>query len=174
MQTARDGVGLRYVHVWHAPYRRVLIAWCSLVLVLGMGSGYAAMSTVPVEDLARKANTIVLGTVTRLESAWDARYTAIHTDVTLTVELVLIGRHEEEVTLRVLGGIVGGMGMRTSIDAVFRNGERVIVCLNTHTVPYTVVGMQQGKFEVTDNTVIRASEYWDLEAFIEAVRTAAR
>ena len=150
------------------------MTWCSLVLVLGVGSGYAAMSTVPVEDLATKADAIVLGTVTRLESAWDARYTAIHTDVTLIVELVLIGPQKEEVTLRVQGGIVGGMGMRTSIDAVFRNGERVIVCLNTHTVPYTVVGMQQGKFEVTDNTVIRASEYWDLEAFIEAVRTAAR
>jgi hypothetical protein len=150
------------------------MTWCSLVLVLGVSSGYAAMSTVPVEDLARTADAIVLGTVTRLESAWDARYTAIHTDVTLTVELVLIGLQEEEVMLRVQGGIVGGMGMRTSIDAVFRNGERVIVCLNTHTVPYTVVGMQQGKFEVTGNTVIRASEYWDLEAFIEAVRTAAR
>ena len=174
MQTARDGVGLYYVHVWHAPYRSILTAWCSLVLALGVGSGYAAMSTVPVEDLAMEANTIVLGTVIQQASAWDARYTAIHTDVTLAVELVLIGPREEKVTLRVLGGRVGSMGMRTSIDAVFRNGERVIVCLDTHTVPHTVVGMQQGKFEVKDNTVARASESWDLQAFIEAVRTAAR
>jgi hypothetical protein len=150
------------------------MAWCSLVLVLGMGSSYAAMSTIPVEDLARQADTIVLGTVTRLESAWDAQYTAIHTDVTLAVELVLIGPQEEVVTFQVPGGSVDGMGMRTSIDAVFRNGERVIVCLNTHTVPHTVVGMQQGKFEVTGNTVTRANEHWDLEAFIEVVRTAAR
>ena len=174
MQTARDGVGLRYVQGQRALYRRALIAWCSLGLVLGVCSGYAAMHPLSIEDLARKADMMVLGTVIQQTSAWNAQYTAIHTDVTLAVERVLIGRQEGEVTLRVPGGRVGSMGMRTSIDAEFQDGQRVIVCLDTHTVPSTVVGMQQGKFEVRDNTVTRAGERWSLAAFIEAVRTAAR
>jgi len=66
------------------------------------------------------------------------------------------------------------MGMRTSTDAVFQEGERVIVFLDTSPVPSTVVGMQQGKFEVKDNMVTRADETWSLDAFIAAVRTAAR
>ena len=86
MQTTRDGVGLRHMHVRHAPYRKALIAWCSLVLVLGVCTSYAAMRKLPLEDLARKADTIVLGTVTQQVSTWNAQYTAIYTDVTLEVE----------------------------------------------------------------------------------------
>ena len=150
------------------------MAWCSLVLVLGVCTGHAAMRTLPMEDLARKADMIVLGTVTQQASAWDAQHTAIYTDVTLAVERVLTGPPEEVVTFRVQGGRVGGIGMGTSNDATFRDGERVIVFLDTRADPSTVVGMQQGKFEVTDNTVTRAGENWSLEAFIAAVRTAAR
>ena len=40
MHTARDDVGLRHVHAGHAPYRKALIAWCSLVLVLDMPRRY--------------------------------------------------------------------------------------------------------------------------------------
>ena len=148
------------------------MAWCSLVL--GVCSAYAVMIPWPLEELAKKADMMVLGTVIKLESAWDARYTAIHTDVTLAVERVLIGPPKKEVTFRILGGRVGGMGMRTSSDAKFQDGERVIVCLDTYTVPSTVVGMQQGKFAVEDDKVIRADEAWRMDDFIEAVRTAAR
>ena len=132
------------------------------------------MRKLPMEDLARKADTIVLGTVTQQESAWDAQHTAIYTDVTLAVERVLAGTPAEVVTLQVAGGSVGGMGMRTSNDAVFREGERVIVFLDTSAVPSTVVGMQQGKFAVKDNMVTRADETWSLDEFIAAVRAAAR
>ena len=99
------------------------MAWCSLVLVLGVCTGHAAMRKIPIKDLVRKADTIVLGTVIRQESAWDAHHTAIYTDVTLAVERVLAGTPGEMVTLRVAGGRVGGMGMRTSNDAVFREGN---------------------------------------------------
>jgi len=174
MQTARDGVGLRHVYAWHAPYRKALIAWCNLVFILWICAGHAAMRKISLADLVGKADTIVLGTVTQQVSAWDARYTAIYTDVTLAVELVLTGHQGGVVTFRVPGGVVKGMGMGTSNDATFRVGERVIVCLDTNAVPNTVVGMQQGKFTVEDNVVIRADETWSLNEFIAAVRTAAR
>ena len=174
MPTARGRVGIRHVYAWHAPYRKALIAWCNLVLVLWVCAGHAAMRKISIADLVRKADTIVLGTVTQQASAWDDQHTAIHTDVTVEVEQVLTGLPGEVVTLRVLGGVVGSMGMGTSNDATFQVGERVIVCLDTNTVPSTVVGMQQGKFTVEDNMVIRADETWSLNEFIAAVHTAAR
>src|SRR5439155_16336608 len=128
----------------------------------------------PLEELARKADTIVLGTVTKQKSAWDVQRTAIYTDVTLEVEGVLAGTPGEEVILRVAGGSVAGMGMRTSNDAVFKAGERVIVFLDTSAVPNTVVGLQQGKFTVKDNMVTGGGEAWDLNTFMAAVRAAAR
>ena len=173
MPTARDDVAPRHVPIWHAPYRKALIAWCNLALVLWVCAGHAAMRKIPIKDLVRKADSIVLGTVIKQASAWDAQYTAIYTDVTLAVERVLAGTPGEMVTLRVAGGRVGGMGMRTSNDAAFQEGERVIVFLNTSAVPSTVVGMQQGKFALQDNMVTRADETWSLDEFIAAVRTVA-
>ena len=174
MHTVRGGVGLRHVHTWCAPYRKALIAWCSLVLVLGVCTGHAAMRKLPIEELARKADTIVLGTVIKQQSAWDAQRTAIYTDVTLEVKRVLAGTPGKEVTLRVAGGSVEGIGMRTSNDALFKADEQVIVFLDTSAVPSTVVGMQQGKFTVKDDMVTRADELWNLDTFIAAVRAVAR
>ena len=174
MHTARDCIGQRHGQTWHTPAKRVLIAWCGLVLILGVCAGQAAMRYLSLEELVRKADTIVLGTVIQQESAWDAQHTAIYTKVTLAVERVLVGPSMQAVTLQVAGGIVGGVGMRTSNDAVFREGERVIVCLDTSAVPGSVVGLQQGKFLVQDDTVSGADETWSLDAFIAAVRAIVR
>ena len=174
MQTARDSVGRRSGQTRHAPSKKMLIAWCGLGLILGVCTGQAAMRYLSLEELARKADTIVLGTVIHQESAWDAEHTAIYTKVTLAVERVLVGSPMQTVTLQVAGGAVGGVGMRTSNDAVFREGERVIVCLDTSAVPGSLVGLQQGKFLVQDDTVSRADETWRLDAFSAAVRAVAR
>src|SRR5215510_6075445 len=84
-------------------------------LVLMAHPGHAAMRKLQLEEIARQADTIVLGTVTHQESAWDAHHTAIHTDVTVAVERALVGSQD-----RIAGGLVGSMGMRTSVDPVLR------------------------------------------------------
>lgn len=149
-----------------------LLALCGLCLMTQ--AGHTAMLALDLGALVRQADTIVLGTVTHQESAWDAHHTAIHTDVTVAVERALVGSPGDEVTFRIAGGIVGGMGMRTSNDPVFRDGDRVIVCLNTTSVPASVVGMQQGTFPVRDDIVISAGETVSLEDFMTAIRTVAR
>ena len=169
MQIVKGGVQRRSVRTWHSLYSIVLAVWCSLIL--GMHPGHAAMLKMSVEDLSRQADTIVVGTVTQQQSAWDAQHTAIHTDVTVAVERVLAGTPGDTVTLRVAGGIVEGIGMSTSNDAVFQDGERVIVFLDTTAFPGRVVGMQQGKFTVKDNLVTRADEAVNLEEFIATVRS---
>ena len=171
MQTAQDGGRRRNVKTWHGLYRRrVLVVLCSLIL--GTHPGHAAMLKMSVEDLARQADTIVVGTVTQRQSAWDAQHTAIYTDVTVAVERVLAGTPGDTLTLRVAGGIVEGMGMGTSNDPTFQDGEQMIVFLDTTTIPSSVVGMQQGKFTIKDNLVTLADETVSLEAFIATVRSA--
>jgi len=127
-----------------------------------------------LDTLIRQADTIVLGTVTHQASAWDVHHTAIHTDVTVAVERAMVGSPGDQVTFRIAGGIVGSMGMRTSNDPVFRDRERVIVCLDTTSVPARLVGMQQGVFPVRDDTVTSAGETVSLEDFMAAIRTVVR
>jgi len=170
VQKARAGVRIRRVRTLHDIRGIWLVALYGLVLVAQ--TGHTAMYKLNLEDIARPADTIVLGTVTHQESAWDAHHTAIHTDVTVAVERVIAGSPGDEVTFRIAGGLVGSMGMRTSNDPVFQDGERVIVCLDTTAVPASVVGLQQGKFTVSDNMVTNAGEILTLEDFIAAIRAA--
>jgi hypothetical protein len=64
--------------------------------------------------------------------------------------------------------------MRTSVDPVVRDGERVLVFLDTRAVPASVVGLRQGTCPVQDNLVTVAGETWPLDDFLAAIRTARR
>lgn len=149
-----------------------------LVLLVGVGLfpglGRTVMIKLSLEQLATEADTIALGTVMRQASAWNAQYTAIYTDVTVTVEEVIKGSPVEEVTFRIAGGIVGEIGLRTSNDPVFQDGERVIVFLGTQGVPARVVGLHQGKYTVRDGTVMRDGQTITVADFINAIRAASR
>lgn len=136
--------------------------------------GYTVMRPMDITELARQADTIVLGTVTHQESAWDAQHTSIHTDVTVAVERAIVGTPGSEVTFRVRGGVIDGMGMRTSNDPVFRDGERVLLFLDTTSEPARVVGLEQGKVTVQDNTVLNAGELLPLDDVIAAIHAAVR
>ncbi len=138
------------------------------------GLGGAAMVKLRLEQLAAEADTIVLGTVTSQVSAWNAQHTAIYTDVTVAVEEVVKGTPGAEVTFRVAGGIVGDIGMRTSNDPVFQEGERVILFLNTREVPARVVGLHQGKYPVRDGAVKWDGQVVAVGDFLDAIRAASR
>lgn len=144
------------------------------VWLIGTQAAHAVMMPMDLNSLATQADTVILGTVTRQVSAWDAHYTTIHTDITVAVERAILGTPGAEVTCRVMGGIVGSMGMRTSNDAVFHDGERVILFLDTTTVPSRIVGMQQGKITVQGNTVTYDGRPMAVDDLITAIRTAAR
>lgn len=153
-----------------------------LLLLGGLGAALtalsppsqAAMRTLTVAELVQQADTIVLGTVLEQVSAWNATHTSITTDVTLAVERVLAGAPGARVTLQVEGGIVGGMGMRTSNDATFTPAERVLVFLDTHQVPSRLVGLKQGKFAVQDSQANGLGETWELDTLLARIRTVGR
>ena len=77
---------------------RILLVLFALGLLPHLGQ--AAMLRLSLAQLAQQADTIVLGTVIRQVSAWNAQYTAIYTDVTLAVEQVIAGTPGAEVTFR--------------------------------------------------------------------------
>lgn len=152
------------------------VALVMLILLVGMGfvprPGGARMIKLSLAELAAKADTIVLGTVVSRASSWNSDGTAIHTDVTVSVEEVIRGAAESHVTFRVAGGIVGGIGMRTSNDPVFHDGEQVIVFLNTREIPPSLVGLYQGKVAVQQGIVKRNGQSMSVTDFINAVRDA--
>jgi hypothetical protein len=149
----------------------------ALVLLVGAGLlpslGGAAMIKLSVNQLAAEADTIVLATVTNQVSAWNAEHTAIYTDVTIEIDEAIKGSPGEAVTFRIAGGIVGEIGMRTSNDPVFSDGEQVIVFLGTEIDPVRVVGLFQGKYTVTNGTVTKDGQTIAVADFMQAIQQAA-
>lgn len=121
------------------------------------------MVRMSIEQLAAKADAIVLGTVTAKDSHWNADHTAIHTDVTLAVEETVRGPAMTDVTFRVLGGIVGTTRMQVSTDPEFEIAERVVVFLELGTPP-RIVGLSQGTLRLDGGTLRRSGERLTLEA----------
>jgi len=107
------------------------------------------------DAMAQKADVIAVGEVTAKRSFWheDARSRRIITEVTLRVDQRLKGEGGETVTFYILGGLVDGIAQQVPGEAVFREGERVLVFLSKRgpESKLGVVGMSQGKFIIRTN-----------------------
>ena len=149
-----------------------VLVLCGVVLFPDLGT--AGMVKLSLEQLTGEADTIVQGTVISQGSAWNAQLTAIYTDVTVAVETTIKGSPVAEVTFRIKGGIVGDIGMRTSTDPVFQDGERVLVFLDTNGVVPRLVGQRQGRYTIKGSKVMKDGQMVPVDDFISAVRDAAR
>jgi hypothetical protein len=128
---------------WSVVFAAVLLAGASHATTL-LELGFS--------DLARQADRIVIGTVTRIEGRWDASQRFIHSDVTLSVERSLRGDAPPAIVLRTLGGYVGGTGQMAHGAATFEIGERVLVFLTTwEDGTPKVLGYVQGKSRVVSD-----------------------
>ena len=99
--------------------------------------------------LLGRAETIVAGEVTELESAWTDDRSAIYTTVTLRVDRRFTGAGSEVVQFRTPGGTVDDRMMMVTHAPQFRIGERTLVFLSRPQgrLP-RVVGGQAGKRHV--------------------------
>ena len=112
------------------------------------GVAGALMLPMSVEQLAVQANYIAHGRVIRQQSAWNEARTSIHTDVTLAVEQTAVGAKVAELTFRIDGGDVDGIGMRTSNAPHFEVGEELVVFLEERGGVERLVSHSQGAFTV--------------------------
>ncbi len=80
------------------------------------------------EDMIRRADVVVVGTVTDVRSEWSADRTRILSRVTINVDEHIKGdASEQSVVLTVPGGEVDGVGELYSHSASFKTSEQVVV-----------------------------------------------
>ena len=138
--------------------RRLRLLVLCAILIAGMGHLRNADATiiVPTEDhqLIRQASTIVLGQVTKIESHWYAAKTQIYTHVGVRVEEVLKGELPQvEITIKQLGGSVGGLRSWIFGSPEFVLGERVLLFLTANPDgTLRVLSLYQGKFSIVLNS----------------------
>ena len=126
--------------------RRALAA---LALLLALPAAATSVLRADVPVLAQEADTVVRGTVRRVQSRWSGDRRRIVTDVEVEVAEALKGAPGRTVLVTQPGGRVGDVGQRVEGLAAFAPGEEVVLFLDRHgPKAFRVRGMAQGKFRV--------------------------
>ena len=137
------------------PLMNLRVLSTIVIAILGHLMNANATIIVPTEDyrLIRQASTIVVGQVTKIESHWYAAKTQIYTHVGVRVEEVLKGELPQvDITVKQLGGSVGGLRSWIFGSPEFLLGERVLLFLTANPDgTLRVLSLYQGKFSIVLN-----------------------
>lgn len=111
-----------------------------------------ALST---EDLAQRADVVVVGKVTEVRSEWSGDRSRIYSTVTVLVDEHIKGdKAQQSVVIATLGGEIDGVGEVYSHTARFKADEHVIVFAATDRQgQLRVVGGDEGKLTVTKDAM---------------------
>jgi hypothetical protein len=129
--------------------RSALRALLAAALLLGLPAAATTMLKIELPELAWQADTVVHGTVRRVESRWSGDRRRIITDVEIEVTETLKGEAGSTVLLIQPGGRVGDIGQIAHGLATFTPGEEVVVFLDRRGAKaFQVTGLAQGKYQV--------------------------
>ncbi len=147
----------------------LLLAGCAAqapaTLNVDLAGGAPIREPMSLEQLARDADRILVGTVVLTQSAWNTERTAIFTTVRLRVDDAVKGVRPREVVLRVEGGQVGDIAQSVSGGLSFAEGQQVVLFLKGT----SVLGGPQGVYVAAGGEVGARA----LAAFLDEVRAAA-
>jgi hypothetical protein len=153
------------------------------IVILGVlflfTSGAAQTRPAKMDDMAVRAKVVAVGTVSQLQSEWDASKTRIQTRVTMSVDqYVKGGEVGKSLTLYVPGGEIGEVGELYSHMPVFKKGEAVVVFVEKDKQGhYRVSGGNEGKYTIErdekSGRLLVAGRY-SIEEFAGAVRKAVQ
>ncbi len=131
-----------------------------------------SMTEINVDDLAREADIIAIGSVKEVGSRWSLTGATVYTYTSLSVEKYIKG-NDGRGTLTIIteGGCDLGFCVWVEDTPAFTKNETVLVFLKKAGKEYSVAGWAQGKY-VIENGGIRSG--WDnktepLEGFIKRI-----
>jgi len=110
-------------------------------------AGATSLHPFSLDELIYVSDQIVVGDVVDVESRFTGDGRAIYTYVELAVsERLKGGTHGDTITVWVLGGEVGDVGLAVAGTPEFDPGEQVVLFLEDSPHGLSVLGWQQGKF----------------------------
>lgn len=142
-----------------------------LVLVAPLSAQATKIIPMSPEKLGQTATVVVRGTVTSVESFWNASGSKIFTETIIAVDESYKGAPGDEVRLLQLGGEVDGVRVTVHGALHWDRGEEVVAFLEPNQGGrFAVTGFSQGKFKVErDPTTGRAFIHRPAQPGVELV-----
>lgn|GEM_PF-4104553 len=132
-----------FVHV-------ILLAGLLVLTAVPNMSQSAIVRGFSLQELAREAHNVVIGTVEGARSFYNDDGSVIYTHYTVEVERSVKGLAPAIIEVRLMGGSVGDRELIVAGNPRIENGERVLLFLRDQLDFYTLVGMSQGKWSVRE------------------------
>lgn len=132
--------------------KRLFISVLSLFAFLDFAQA-TTVRRLSFDDLVRKAEIIVSGQVTDSRTYRSNDGKLIFTSYTVQVAETLKGKTPATVTVTTIGGKLGNTVLHVSGMPQFQTGENAVLFLEHSGAYTTVVGLNQGKFNVSNGEV---------------------
>lgn len=121
-------------------------------------SSYATtVQRLGLEDLVKRAHSIVVGRVIGSRTYWSSNGKLIFTNYTIQVDERIKGQPARTVEVTTIGGKIGGIELHVAGMPSFQNGENAVVFIEESAGFQTVLGLSQGKFAVTNGEVMNSA-----------------
>jgi len=127
-----------------------------LALVVTNSSYATTVQRLGLDDLVKKAHTIVVGKVSGSRTYWSADRKLILTGYTIQVDENIKGQASRSVEVTTIGGKIGDLELYVSGMPSFQKGESAVVFVEQSGAYQTVVGLGQGKFTVVNGEVVNS------------------
>lgn len=124
-----------------------------LILFFNILSHATTVERLGLEELAKRANAIVVGTVTGARTYWSAGGKLILTEYTIEVDETVKGNSGRTISVTTIGGRIGDIELHVSGMPSFQKGENAVVFVETSGAYQTVLGLEQGKFTLTNGEI---------------------
>lgn len=133
--------------------KKYAFLFCVAILA-GLAPLYAtSVQRLSFDDLVAKAQSIVEGSVSNTQTFRSSDGKLILTNYTIQVEESLKGSNKKTIILTTIGGRIGNTVLHVSGMPVFQTGEKAVLFLEQAGTYTTVVGLNQGKFTVSNGQI---------------------
>jgi hypothetical protein len=126
---------------------------CFFILLAPTRSGATTVERLGLDDLVEKADKIVAGKVSGSRTFWSADRKLIYTAYTIEVHETIKGEGSRSVEITTVGGQIGNLILHVSGMPSFEKGEDTVVFVESAGGRWTVVGLNQGKFTISNGEV---------------------
>jgi len=130
-----------------------LLASFAFILLITTFSKATTVERLNLDDMVKRAHKIVVGKVRNARTYWSDNGKLILTTYTMEVEEAVKGPFSGTLELTTIGGQIGGVILHVAGMPSFVNGESAVVFVEESGAFSTVVGLDQGKFTVTNGEV---------------------
>jgi len=99
-------------------------------------------------EQALQSDAVVVATIGQAVISPHPTYNTVMTETSIQIDEIITGNAPTPLTIRQIGGTINGKTLYVPGDARFKNGEKVVLFLNSHDGIWYLTAMEQSKYNL--------------------------